>query len=204
MRQEEEDLRQAAGPGSGGYIVLDLPDDKRPLFHDLLKGFEDYARLMGYGVSFSIDSTFKDKIAFKLTIHNDVINVGPERVRADFHEYVRRVEAGDDLSDLPVVTSFEEHNLLATILKDRISFLQNSYNIQKNTAEFYARFLENLPRAAIVPAPSVVVQTGGLMDSRRYIASNSQKMIQGDRNELRDNSVDSTITIGNSFNERRA
>ena len=34
MRQEEAALRLAVGPGSGGYIVLDLPDDKRPLFRN--------------------------------------------------------------------------------------------------------------------------------------------------------------------------
>jgi hypothetical protein len=30
-----------AGAGSGGFIVIDLPDEQRPFFHDLLKGFED-------------------------------------------------------------------------------------------------------------------------------------------------------------------
>jgi|GEM_PF-890191 hypothetical protein len=204
MRQEEEALRQAVGPGSGGYIVIDLPDDRRPLFHDLLKGFEEYARLKGYSVSFSIDSTLKDKIAFKFTIANDVVNVGPGRVREDFQEYVRRVETGDDLSDLPVVTSIEEHNLLVTILKNRISFLQHSYNLQKNATDFYMGLLRNLPRGAVLPAATLVVQTGGLMDSRRYISTSSQKMIRGDSNTLADSSVDASITIGNSFNERRA
>jgi hypothetical protein len=202
-RREEEAFRQAAGPGNGGYIVIDLPHEKRPFFHDLLKGFEEYARLKGYSVSFSIDATHKDKVAFKFTVDNDVINVGPLRVRKDFQEYVERVQAGDDLSDMPVITSVEEHNLLVTILRNRISFLQHSYNLEKNAVEFYAQVLRNLPAGAIIPGPSVVVQAGGQMDSRRYISTGSQKLIQGDGNTYTDNSIDASIRIGASFNERR-
>src|SRR5271166_3325585 len=31
---------QNSGAGSGGYIVIELPEKERPMFHDLLKGFE--------------------------------------------------------------------------------------------------------------------------------------------------------------------
>ena len=44
-REEESAVRDAAGAGSRGYIVIDLPEERRSLFHDLLKGFEEYARL---------------------------------------------------------------------------------------------------------------------------------------------------------------
>jgi hypothetical protein len=40
------------------------------------------------------------------------------------------------------------------------------------------------------------------MDSREYKAINSSRLIQGDSNEYHDSSTDSSITIGNSFNER--
>ncbi len=54
--------------GSGGYIVLDLPEEQKSIFHDLLKGFEDYSLSRGYKVEFSVDNSIADKIAFKFTI----------------------------------------------------------------------------------------------------------------------------------------
>ena len=42
------------------------------------------------------------------------------------------------------------------------------------------------------------------MDSRRYIANQSSRMIQGDANAYTDHSSDINVTIGQSFNERRA
>jgi hypothetical protein len=50
-----------------------------------------------------------------------------------------------------------------------------------------------------LPAPSVIVHTGGAMDSRSYNAVNSQKVLQGDGSNL----TDSSINIGQSFNERQ-
>jgi hypothetical protein len=81
-REEEIELSKTAGMGTGGYIIVDLPDDQRPFFHDLLKGFEDYARLRGYTISFSIDASFSARIAFKFTLKNNIVNIAPEKVRA--------------------------------------------------------------------------------------------------------------------------
>ena len=47
-REEEEAIRNSAGAGTGGFIVIDLSEDQRPLFHDLLSSFEEFARLKGY------------------------------------------------------------------------------------------------------------------------------------------------------------
>jgi hypothetical protein len=70
-QQEWQAVAASAGAGSGGYIVVDMPEKDRPFFHDLLKGFEDYAKLKGYDLSFSIDSSFEGRIAFKFTVKND-------------------------------------------------------------------------------------------------------------------------------------
>ena len=34
--------KELSGLSSGGFIILDLPDNLRSMFHDLLKGFEDF------------------------------------------------------------------------------------------------------------------------------------------------------------------
>lgn len=136
-KEEEDKIRTHAGIGFGGYIVLDLPDAQRGLVHDLLKGFEEYARLKGYGVSFSVDTTFHDRIAFKLTLTDLDVVVGTDRVRKDLREYLERVSKGDPLDDLPQVISIEEHEVLVATLRNRISFLQHSYNLAKTSVEFY-------------------------------------------------------------------
>lgn len=200
-REEQKMTAERAGVGSGGFIVMDMPEKDRALFHDLLKGFEDYAKLKGYEIAFSIDSSFEGRIAFKFTVKDDGVTVGPERVRKDFGEYVKQVRNGsvEDLDDMPVVTSIEEHNLLVALLKNRIVFLQESYKLAKNAQTYYESILANMRSFPALPAvPSVIVQTGGNMDSRRYNAV-------GNRNQLGDGNSDSSVNIdiGHSFNERQ-
>lgn len=202
-KEEDKEIGKIAGGGKGGYIILDLPDDKRPFFHDLLKGFEDYARLKGYSVAFSVDATFSDRIAFKFTLKEGAVNVGTEKIRQDFKEYVNKIRSGDSLDDLPVIISLEEHDLLVTALKNRINFLQHSYVLTKNTAYYYERLFDKMGSMPLLPTQNILVQTGGSMDSRQYKAINSSRLIQGDNNEYHDAS-DSSITIGNSFNERKS
>lgn len=199
--EEEERINKSAGLGSGGFIILDLPEDKIPFFHDLLKGFEEYSKLKGYSVSFSVDSTFTNRIAFKFTLKDSIINIGTERVRRDFKEYLEKVQSSDSLDDMPVVTSFEEHDLLVTVLKNRINFLQHSYNLTKNITEYLQRLLWKSSSMPVSPAQNLIVQTGGVMDSKNYRAIASSGVIQGDNNEIKDVKIDTSIKIGNSFNE---
>lgn len=203
-RQDERLTSDSAGVGSGGYIVTDMPEKDRALFHDLLKGFEDYARLKGYQIAFSIDSSLEGRIAFKFTVKNSGVVVGPERVRQDFKDYVEQVRNGklEDLDKVPPATTPEEHDLLVTQLKNRITFLQHSYQLSKNAVQYYETLFANARAFPALPAPQVIVQTGGTMDSREYKAVNSQRLIQGDSNTYKDSSVN--IDIGHSFNERQA
>jgi hypothetical protein len=198
---EDLNMAQNSGAGSGGYIIVEMPEKERPLFHDLLKGFEDYAKLKGYHIAFSIDSSHDGRIAFKFTVKNDGFVVGPERVRQDFADYVNQVRKGavEDLDNLPVITSLEEHNLIVTLLKNRISFLRNSYEMSQNAVHFYSTLIASVRTFPALPAPSVIVQTGGNMDSRQYSAQNSQRLIQGDSNRY----TDSSVNIGDSFNEKQ-
>ena len=197
-KQEEARIRALAGGGSGGYIILDLPDAQRGLFHDLLKGFEEYARLKGYGVSFSVDSTFHDRIAFKFTLTDPDVVIGNDRVRKDLKEYLEKVSRGDSLDDLPQVISFEEHEVLVATLKNRINFLQHSYNLAKTSAEFYEGLIRRATAQPFLPAPSVVVQTGGAYNAPSYTAMNSPQAVLGI-----ENSSQNTIRIAVTYRERK-
>jgi hypothetical protein len=134
-----------AGLSAGGYIIFDMPDAKKGIFHDLLKGFEDYAKLRGYEIIFSIDNSFANKIAFKFTLDSSGIVVSTKQVRQDLKEYIEKVKRGDSLDDLPVILPAEEHNLLLVAMKNRINFLQHTYTLQKNTIDFYNNLLKQLP-----------------------------------------------------------
>ena len=199
---EPSAMQQTPGPASGGYIVADLDESLRPLFHDLLKGFEDYARLKGYHLSFSVDNSMAGKIAFKFTILDEGVVVGQERVRRDFREYLEQVRNKDveALDDLPIITSVEEHSLVVTLLKNRLSFLQHSYKLSQASVAFYENLLANTRgNFPVLPSTNLVVQTGGSMDSRSFSAVNSSKTLQGDHNTLADYSVN----IGQSFREKQ-
>jgi hypothetical protein len=211
-RQAREAIEERAavsnsGAGSGGYILIDMPEKDRPFFHDLLKGFEDYSKLKGYTLAFSIDSSYDGRIGFKFTVKNDGIIVGPERVRQDFKEYVENIRTGeaDDLDHIPVIVNMEEHNYLVTQLKLRINFLQHSHRAAQTTMKHYENLLTSMRTFPVLPVQNIILQTGGSMetrhqlDSRSYSATHSQNVNQGDNNTLTDNS----INIGKSFNEKK-
>ena len=112
-------------------------EEHRSLFHDFLKGFEDFAALKGYRVTVSIDSSNSQEFGFKFTIMESGITVSTDTVREDFNNYMQKIESGDALDDLPIVASPEDHDLILTKLKNRINFLQHSYNLSQNTIEYY-------------------------------------------------------------------
>jgi hypothetical protein len=195
---------QVAGLDSGGYIIFNMPDSKKGLFHDLLKGFEDYAKLRGYIISFSIDNSFPNKVAFKFTLDSAGINVSTNQVRRDLQEYIKKVQTGDSLDDLPVVLSPEEHRMVLTCMKNRINFLQHSYNLEKNATDFYKGLLKQIPSLSLgISSPqNFYLQSGAANQASSYLALNSPQAAQGVGNRLIENSLDQGIHIANSFNER--
>lgn len=189
-----------AGANSGGYIVMDMPDDQKRMFHDVLKGFEEFAQLKGYSISFSLDGSVPDKVAFKFTILDQGVSVSTKTVQEDLKEYIARVQEGDSLDDMPVVIPDAEHAALILAMRNRINFLQHTYNAQRNVVEFYERILREggVRNFGVAPAQNFYLQGGGTMASRNYTAIGSTHVVQGDQNE-----VDQSIRIAESFNEKK-
>lgn len=220
-RQREFELRKAevalaasaadrsvdstASPGSGGYIVIDMPDDQKSMFHDVLKGFEEYAKLKGYSISFSLDGSLPDKVAFKFTILDQGITVSTKTVQADLKDYIRRVHDGDNLDDLPVILPDAEHAALILAMRNRINFLQHTYTAQRNVVGFYERILsEGAARSmGVVPAQNFYLQGGGSMSPSNYTAIGSQNVAQGKDIAASHNVVDQSVHIAESFNEKK-
>ncbi len=202
LRTVEERLTATnSGAGSGGYIVVEMAEKERPLFHDLLKGFEDYAKLKGYDIAFSIDSSFDGRIAFKFTIKNNGLVVGSERVRRDFKDYVEQVRSKDIefLDHMPVITSAEEHTLLVALLKNRIAFLQHSYNLSRNAVRHYESLIANVRSFPALPGPSVMLTAEAITEPASGDASH---LIAEDSSNGNGDSV-LNIDIGESFTDRQ-
>jgi hypothetical protein len=179
------------------------------VFRQVLRGFEDYAKLKGYSIAFSIDATFVDRIAFKFTVKDEGFPVGAERVKRDLKEYIQYFRDGDidDLEESSFSDGFStpESKRLFGLFKDQMQYMKARYAISQKTIKQYQNFFDSLGSFPALPAPSVIVQTGGNMetrhqlDSRSYSAPNSHNILQGDGSTLSDNS----INIGKSFNDKR-
>ena len=202
IEKEKSDREKANsfGSGSGGYIFLDMSDTKRSIFCDLLKGFEEYSKLKGYVVTFSFDSSFNGKIAFKFTVIESGVNVSTETVRKDLKEYIEKLQSNTILEGMPIVLSEKEHDAVFGLLKDRIEFIKQHYDFTQKT-QFYENLLSKISSQplGVLPSANFYLQTGGKMDSRNYEAVNSSNIAQGDGNKL----IDSSIYIGESFNDKK-
>lgn len=199
---EEEASARKEAVANGGYLVVDLPEHQKPLFHDLLKGFEEYAQVRGYVIKFSVDNSLPHKIAFKFTLTEAGITVSTAQVRRDLAEYIEKVRRDDPLEDLPEVLPHDEHYALVLAMRNRINFLHHTYKAQTEVIRFYNRFLTSLPiqHLGASPAHHFYLQGSGAMDQRTYSAINSPQAAQGDHNLLAGN----TVQIGSTANERLA
>jgi hypothetical protein len=185
----------------GGYITLEMPEERKSLFHDLLKSFEDYAALKGYKVSVSIDSSSVGKISFKIVVNDFGVVGNRASVKKDLNDFITKIQNGESLDDLESASSDLEHSRLLMALKNRISMLQSQYEVQSNINDYYKSFFAQLPTQSVSHAQPIHIYNGGHeMDQRKYIAHNSANVMQGDNHS---NLVEgNSINIGSTFAER--
>jgi len=185
----------------GGYITVDMPEERKSLFHDLLKGFEDYAALKGYKVNVSIDSSLSGKVAFKIVVNDFGIVGNRDSVKRDLNEFITKIQKGESLDDLESAVNDLEHSGLLMALKNRISMLQSQYEVQSNINDYYKSFFAELPSQSVNHTQPIHIYNGGHeMDQRKYIANNSANVMQGDNHS---NLVEgNNINIGSTFSEK--
>jgi len=187
---------------AGGYITVKIAEERKSVFHDLLKGFEEYAALKGYKASVSVDSSAFGEISFKISIDEYGVTSSASSVKRDLDEYIHNIQSGNPLNDLPIVINELDHAKLSMALKNRISFLQQNYEVEKNIKEFYENFISNIPAGVVGHSlPTIQINSGNLdMDQRKYEANNSANIMQGDNHSnLLEGNV---INIGSSHAER--
>ena len=188
----------------GGYVTIEMPDERKSLFHDLLKGFEDYAAIKGYKVSISIDSSQNGKLSFKIAIDDFGVVGTRDSVKNDLNEFIEKIKNGDSLDDLDEVIGNLDHARLIMALKNRIQMLQSHYDVQKNVNEYYQTFFSQLPTQSISHTQPINIYNGdNQMDKRKYISNNSANVMQGDNhsNLIEGNSINIGATLSEK-NER--
>ncbi|EHD0131858.1 MULTISPECIES: hypothetical protein [Vibrio] len=198
-----ENSNADTGADLGGYISIPIPEDRKSMFHDLLKGFEDYASLKGYKVNVSVDSSDIDIIRFKLVVNEFGVTASRESIKNDLQEYIERINSGSEIDDLPEILDPAAHARIVAAYKNRISFLQHNYNLEKNVRECYEKIVQNFPVQGIYHAqPIFNISNGNTdMDQRKYIANNSANVMQGDNHS---NSLEHiSVNIGSTFSETK-
>lgn len=197
--------KEGGNANLGGYTVIDMPESKKGLFQDILKGFEEYAEAKGYKVSISTDASTEGKIAFKFTIVEYGVTTSTNQVKKDLNEYIKRIQDGDNFESLAEVSDSLEVQKIIMILQNRLSFLQQNYQVEKNIKEFYERFFDkiNLNSMSHQPLSLQFNQTGQgaiEMDNKSYSSNNSANVMQGDNHS---GLIESgNINIGGTHNER--
>jgi hypothetical protein len=179
---------------SGGYIVWNLPEKNKSMVNDLLKGFEEFAKLKGYSIVFSFNNSMLNKIAFKFTLRDSGKKVNEKEIRRDIQEYMDNLENGDYVDDLPEIISPIEHKMVSTALKNRLMFLHFNHKLEKNTREYLEKLIEESRFSPVV--------VNGDYSPKRVTLANSPGAAVGEHISDIDNSDYSSILISNSFNRK--
>jgi len=181
----------------GGYVVLDISEDNKPVFRDLLIGFEEYAKLKGYKVCVSVKSNIHGKIAYRIDIDEQGITKSTCSVKKDLDDYIKEVNSDSEqrFKELPVIISEVDHERVTTTLRNRIATLEVNYQLEKRTNEFLMNLAAMFPQGAVSHTPQpiqIINRMTDMNDSRSYEVNNSTGITQGDNS--------STLMEGNKIN----
>lgn len=187
-----------------GYMVLSVMEENKSLLHDVLKGFEEYSLLKGYKVKLSINVEEKDKILVKISEFGSGGELSENKVKMDLEEYITKIRNGDLFDDIPRFIDPIHHERLILALKNRIYFLQQNFEVERNIRSMYEKIINSIDSNIYSERSITTINiTGGetKMDNRKYVANRSSNVTQGD---LQESSVvqGSTVKINKSFKEK--
>jgi hypothetical protein len=191
---------------NGGYVFFDVADEHKALFADAMNGFGDFAKLKGYSVELSFDTSLPGKVGIRFTIVDSGVTVSTATVRKDVDEYIDRLRSSDDLSDMPMATNSVEHVRLASALQSRFSYLRAQAEMFAIQIEFYKRLMDEWkarPSGGIgytSPVQIHLTNEGSRNMRDSYNAENSQNVAQG--KQARALTKDSTVLIGSTLTEK--
>lgn len=194
-----------------GFDFIQVDDRYKPIFLDAMNGFADYAKLKGYTVELSTDTSHSGKVGIRFTIVDVGVTVSTATVRKDVDEYIRKFKDGADLRDMPMPESSIEHLHLISAIEARFGYVKTQLEMHQVKNDFLTDLLAEVKRSGltgIAYAPQPQMQTlqltvqneGGKNMGDSYRADNSQNIAQGKGASA--NTVNSAVQIGNNHNER--
>jgi hypothetical protein len=198
---------EAASEGQrGGFTFIEVADEYKTLFADAMNGFADFAKLKGYNVELSLDTSLPGKVGIRFTILDSGVTVSTATVRKDVDEYIERLRSADDLSDMPMAANSIEHGRLLSALQARFSYLRMQAETFAVQANFYKRIINewdaSTSRAISYASPVQIHLTNESSRNMRdsYNAKNSQNVAQGKGAKAL--TKGSTVLIGSTLTEK--
>ncbi len=118
------------------YKVFNMPNCEKNIFHDALKGFEEFSKLKGYIVFLSIDTSLNDKIAFKFDLPDGSSKWSRNKIYKNLDEYLIRIKENKGVDDIKVNCSKLQEFQLKSNLKNRMLIIQHAYTSFKEIFDF--------------------------------------------------------------------
>jgi hypothetical protein len=196
----------ATAAQSGGFAFFAVADEHKALFADAMNGFADFAKLKGYSVELSFDTSLPGKVGIRFTILDLGVTVSTATVRKDVDEYIDRLRTADDLSEMPMAANPVEHVRLQSALQARFSYLRTQVEMFAVQIEFYKRLMEEWKKGRdrgigyASPVQIHLTNEGWRNMRDSYNAENSQNVAQG--REAKAITRGSTVLLGSTLTEK--
>jgi hypothetical protein len=197
---------------NGGFQYFKTDERHKGLFVDAFNGFKEFAALKGYSVAVAIDTGRPGMVGLKVTVIDIGVTVSTSQVRRDVNEYINKLNAEDDLAEMPVVTDPAEHARLVKAILARNDMLRHQASLNAYAATTYRGILDTVmgsPGAfraisyqSPVPMHIQITNDGGKSMAANNTATNSPGAAVGSRN--RAGIADSVVTVGATESERTA
>lgn len=125
---------------NGGYINFSLPSDFQCTFSEIIKDFEDYAKLKGYDILVNVEIDQPDYVSIKFTLVNTGVCIGVLSVKRDILEYIKKVSVGEPFDDMPVRIDNSDHMHYLAILTSKSKLYNNREGFKRNSYHVLTEF----------------------------------------------------------------
>ncbi|TKE94352.1 hypothetical protein FCV53_02525 [Vibrio sp. F12] len=205
LKESESSSPDSTNSHSTDFFYVSVDEKVKHTFSDMLKGFEKYARLLGYEVSLSIDSSTPELVGYKFSLSPDGKYHSNKDIQEDIDQYWKAMTA-DGKSFTAPQNSSPEHSQSASATMQTLKVLKRQMNDLKLQQEAFKMFCESLGEAFTANQPQIFITQQQLLgndmtqDNRSYSADGSSNVIQGDQSG--NHISDSNIQIGKNVNQK--
>jgi uncharacterized phage infection (PIP) family protein YhgE len=199
LKQREQQLVLRSGSNTGidlhgaGYII-NLPDEQRANFIDILNGFKTFVRLQReYQIAFSFsDSTDPNRFEFRFTVVDDN-NGATAQAGKDISDYLTKVTSGKPMLIDPTPRAISQYALspssvktltakIDAVQKEHTELVREHKDLNKAILELTTAIAQSVKQPFPQVTNTIMVQP----QSGDRTVTNSPFAIAGDQSEIRD------------------